>query len=415
MLNLRRRPLCYHDCTASKGLRTRTPELMFSIKGLPPPLPSFALEPRPLRLTSDPTRDLPMGECHFILLHPSVQNQRCSCQSFHHNPSIPGSGCDCGHQACYHANTESTPPDKTAFNVAVEGASQALADRVRRLEDALRHERQIREDAILEERRAREREVRILREALHPFYRSGEELRRKLVELEDRLEGTYDEHLRLTERVVALDDANMALEKRIEEVEGSRVKRRRVNRQVVSQEVVQMVDSDVSQVSGPSSITGGLTSQASSISSHGPFSSTNDPEEPRSSGILNLIERPKPLAPVPSHRISSPQEEARSSGFLAPDLAERLAGKTNASLPRNDPRALASPVTRSPSTSQYRSQIPSGGIIFAKPRATSPQGNASVDITEIGSDDGWQNKRKREVALMPLDVLASVSAASPMA
>jgi hypothetical protein len=196
--------------------------LMYNSHKLPPPS-SFAQEHRPLRLTTHPTLPLPTGPCRFILLNPSVENQQCSCQSFHHNRGTPGSVCDCGHQACFHVHQPSAPAEGPSTNNQNQySSSTALLNRIQRLEDALQQERAARETAIADERRAREREVRILREALHPFYKSEEEMKRKLIEVEDHLEGTYDEQLRLKDRIVALDDANMALERRVEETEGAR-------------------------------------------------------------------------------------------------------------------------------------------------------------------------------------------------
>ncbi len=47
---------------------------------------------------------LPKGDCRYILLHPKVEGLRCACVGFALNRSIPGSTCDCGHQACYHSH-----------------------------------------------------------------------------------------------------------------------------------------------------------------------------------------------------------------------------------------------------------------------------------------------------------------------
>ena len=102
---------------------------------------------------------------------------------------------------------------------------------MKRLEDTLHNEREVRENIINRERQAWEREVRILREALTPFYKSEQDMRRKLVEIEDRVEGNYDEQLRMKERLVAVDDASMTVERRIEDLETSRGKRRRISQQ----------------------------------------------------------------------------------------------------------------------------------------------------------------------------------------
>ncbi|KAL9105421.1 MAG: hypothetical protein Q9227_009414 [Pyrenula ochraceoflavens] len=183
---------------------------------------TFAPEPTPLRLS--PTLPaLPAGGCRFILLHPSVPNQRCSCQGFHQNRNIPGSNCECGHQACYHVHTPVTSrltPEQSSSQTA---SNATLLDKVRKLEDALQNERvarqqdfRLQQEELREERRAREREIRIIREALAPFYRSEEEIKRSIVELEDRVEGNYDEQIRMQGRIIALDEATEGIEAKLE-------------------------------------------------------------------------------------------------------------------------------------------------------------------------------------------------------
>lgn len=186
----------------------------------PSSAPSFTQDLRPPRLSASPPT-LPTGGCRFILLHPSVQNQRCSCQAFHHNKSVPGSSCDCGHQACYHVHTHrppSQPPSDLGNLPTVSNAT--LLDKIRKLEDALQDERvarqeetRLRQKELKEETLTREKEIRIIREALAPFYRSEEEIKRKLINLEDQVEGNYDEQVGLFDRLIALDDATDRLER----------------------------------------------------------------------------------------------------------------------------------------------------------------------------------------------------------
>ena len=274
----------------------------------------------------------------------------------------------------------------------------------------------MRETAVADERRAREREVRILREALHPFYKSEEEMKRKLIEVEDRLEATYDEQLRLKDRIVALDDASMALEKRFEETEGSRPKKRRLSRQVpngVSHDTASDSPSRDSAYSSPLGHTLSPPTSSRAISPTGPTLA----DEPRSSGILNLVNLHEPPTIAPTPREPTPREEVRSSGFLEISLAERLAFKFASSPPPRDFATTSAPV-QAPAPLQQQSiytlSAPANGL----PLTSSPQMNgasmaASMKSAEVSPTDGAK-KRTWDGELRPLDVLATLSAASPM-
>jgi hypothetical protein len=359
-----------------------------TLNRLPPP--PFVPDHQPLRLTSDAQRPLPAGECRFILGHP--QNGRCTCQSFHHNRSIPGSTCDCGHQACYHTIVQE--------DILQATSAAAFEARIRQLETELRLERQM-----------RERELRLLRETLQPFYQHLERTRLNVTELEDRVEANYDEHVRLRDRVVALDDSGMSLEKRIDDIEaeGSASKRRRVSRAVTNGDERHQRQSDELSMSHSSHISGPVTFVASrSISptgqhitghgtlEYGPMAAPAEREGPRSSGILNLVQlsRTPPYhdltSEMPSRRVSPPREyeEPRSSGFLALDLAERLARRGR------------------------------GGIAgYRASNMSAPPG--ALASPESSSGDDQMRKRKRDAATVgpmdALDVLANASAVSAMA
>lgn len=197
-----------------------TIEIVMYTTYAPSSVPSLTPDARPPRLSASPP-SLPTGGCRFILLHPSVQNQRCSCQAFHHNENVPGSSCDCGHQACYHVHTQRPPSQPSPEQENLPASSNAtLLVKIRKLEDALqieraarREETRLRQRELKDETLAREKEIRILREALAPFYRSEEEIKRKMIELEDQVEGNYDEQVGLLNRVMALDAANDRLER----------------------------------------------------------------------------------------------------------------------------------------------------------------------------------------------------------
>jgi hypothetical protein len=358
-----------------------------TLNRLPPP--PFVPDRQPLRLTSEAQRPLPAGECRFILGHP--QNGRCTCQSFHHNRSIPGSTCDCGHQACYHTIVQE--------DILQATSAAAFEARIRQLETEVRLERQM-----------REREFRLLRETLQPFYQHLEGTRLKVTELEDRVESNYDEQVRLRDRLVALDDSGMSLEKRVEDIEaeGSASKRRRISQAVVIGKHTSRRQSEELSISQGSHISGPITFVASrSISptgqhitghgtlEYGPMAAPLEREGPRSSGILNLVQLSRtppyhdPMSEIPSRRVTPPREfaEARSSGFLALDLAERLARRG-----RGDAAS-----SRTPNMS-----APPGAL-------ASPESSSGDDL----------RKRKRGAGggggLDALDVLANVSAVSAMA
>lgn len=167
---------------------------------------------------------LPTGECRFILLHPSISDQRCCCQGFRRNENLPGAICECGHQACYHVLGSTPPattePMTTTTTTTTHVSNAPLLDRIRKLEERYHQDRKILEDQLKAERRARREDSRHLREAMHTFYKFMEqEAPRKFVELEDKIDAVVDRELRLRERVLAIDDSNMALENRMADLE----------------------------------------------------------------------------------------------------------------------------------------------------------------------------------------------------
>jgi hypothetical protein len=280
----------------------------------------------------------------------------------------------------------------------------------------------MRETAVTDERRARDREIRILREALHPFYKSEEEMKRKLIEVEDRIEGNYDEQLRLKDRVMALDDANMALEKRLEEAEDARPKKRRTSRQVPNGLSNGVGGSDnISHDSALSSPLGqslSLSASSRAISPTGPKLHVADHDEARSSGILNLANLQEPPPITPTLREPTPREEARSSGFLEISLAERFALKFATSPPPRDFATTSAPIQAYaplPQQSTYNQSLPANGFaMVSSPHMNGTTKGASVTSADGSPTEGGLKKRTWEGELRPLDVLANLSAASPM-
>jgi hypothetical protein len=251
-----------------------------------------------------------------------------------------------------------------------------------------------------------EREVRILREALAPFYKSEQEMRRKLIEVEDRVEGNYDEQVRLKDRVVALDDANMALEKRLEDFEVSRTKRRRISRPRMQEDVLMQVSSsDDRRVSDERSVYSNSSQALSPGSAFAPM--PPEREEPRSSGILDLMARSRLQATPLTRNIHDRVEEARSSGFLALDLAERL-GKAQVTVTEQPVPAAGAPP---PYAWLTRHSPP--GYAQSDPDASMHRSSNSAAL-RLSPPDHSPLKRKHYTEHLALDVLADVSMASPL-
>lgn len=308
---------------------------MFSTANTLPPLSALTSERHHLPPISPPTRPLPTGDCRFVLLHPSVHNQRCSCQSFHHNGK-PGTVCECGHQACYHAHSH---PFEVQYGVTVPRSNPpldstlvALLERIQNLEQALANEKRSREESLRRETQLRDGQFRLLQQTLQPFKRKEVEVREKLVELEDRVEGNYDEQVRMMEKLIEVDDATMALEKRLDDHDDMpNPKRRRLARPKIERtrktnseprSLGIGIDSDIT-LKGSSQTKGKEIHQSPKINSvetvHAE-TNANDSLYPRSSGILDTSKMPAshpPLFPASSpYGIDSPPPSPRSSGVL---------------------------------------------------------------------------------------------------
>jgi hypothetical protein len=393
---------------------------MFGSNALPLPSP-FAREHHPLRLSAEIARPLPSGECKYMLLHPAPQNTRCPCQSFHHNRAAPGTICECGHQACFHVHEKNETLSSSDAVSAIAEKLNFVIDKVKRLEDVIHQERSNREASLLRDRHNWERDIRILREALAPFYQSEKDMKRRIVEVEDRVEGNYDEHVRLRDRVVAVDDATMGIERRVEELEGSRNKRRRVGRPNVH-EVLQngYVSSDQDNFRRISSSNDGgsvHTPSSRALSPNGPPPNASR-EEARSSGILNLVaELPRPTPFTLPPRLSPPHEEVRSSGFLTVDLTDRLKEKATSDPPRpivpktaariTPPQDRASPATSTKSIPDVPTRV------TWSPLEINHSKMPIIDVITLPGNMS-PRKRKHELDHLALDVLADVTVASPL-
>ena len=324
--------------------------------------------------------------------------------------------CDCGHQARYHLPDSTSYDQQRPYESIFVPSEHALLERVKRLEEIVQNEREVRENTLQHERQVWEREVRILREALAPFYKSEQDMRRKLIEIEDRVEGNYDEQVRLRERLVAVDDANMTVEKRVEDLEISRGKKRRISQQHRQEDSIlngQPID-DIRRASSNLDDRSVYSASSRAWSPNGNVPTMSEGQEPRSSGILNLMDMPRSTPHAAPRRKSPPAHEPRSSGFLALDLAERFSTSKQASEFVRDQtlRPMHPVVTGHQNPPPYARSNPDASFERRSPIRPRPVQNGLIaNGVRMSSPDLSPRKRKHFAAL---DVLADVSVASPL-
>ncbi|KAI9888835.1 MAG: hypothetical protein M1814_006238 [Vezdaea aestivalis] len=196
------------------------------------PRPDHVSPPPPPPPSNSPP--LPQGLCRFILLHPEIR-ERCACQTFHLNKQVPGSSCECGHGACYHL------PEPERGDLSRQELDN-LSARVKLLERELEKERAGHNEPKLVDRIAslqtdvetakyeREEEFKSLNRSLAVAYSHMVNFQRqfaaRVTEHEDRIENLLDkvsafkdENKLLQKRLISVDDANMALEVRLDDLE----------------------------------------------------------------------------------------------------------------------------------------------------------------------------------------------------
>ena len=166
---------------------------------------------------------LPKGDCRYILLHPEVSGQRCACVGFALNLSIPGSTCDCGHQACYHTPEKETQP-------VARQELEYLIRKVKFLEDQLDRERHggrggmVDRIGYLEETVERTKaesdvEIRNIHRRNKGMWESLVVVNKNIRTCEDQIESVADDVHHHKSRIEELDDATMRLEDRLEMLE----------------------------------------------------------------------------------------------------------------------------------------------------------------------------------------------------
>lgn len=169
---------------------------------------------------------LPHGSCQFILLHPELKGLRCQCVGFALNRSIPGSTCDCGHQACYHepakenASVERQELDTLRRKVdmleaqlergRLDGSDGGLVDRLGRLED------------LVEKTKGEsEQEMKNVYRGISGLWQNVGVLNKRTPYYDDHIEGLVDDVQRMRNRLIDIDDASMRVEDRVEALEKS--------------------------------------------------------------------------------------------------------------------------------------------------------------------------------------------------
>jgi len=169
---------------------------------------------------------LPHGSCQFILLHPELKGLRCQCVGFALNRAIPGSTCDCGHQACYHEPAkENASVERLELDVLrrkvdmletelerqkLSGRGEGLIDRLGRLED------------LVDKTKAEtDTEIKTMYRAVGGLWQNVGALNKRTPYYDDHIEGLVDDVQRMRNRLIDIDDASMRVEDRVEALEKS--------------------------------------------------------------------------------------------------------------------------------------------------------------------------------------------------
>ena len=156
------------------------------------------------------------------------------------------------------------------------------------------------------------------------------------------------------------------------------------------------------------------SSPSHALSPNSIITGVQEAEEPRSSGILNLMDMPRSMPHAAPKARPPPAYEPRSSGFLALDLAERLSNHKQASEPAGDfalppPHQTATGMNNS--SPPYARSNPDASFERRSPIIPRPIKNGLI---ANGVSQLPPRKRKNYAEHLALDVLADVSVASPL-
>lgn len=176
---------------------------------------------RPASTSNEAAPHLPRGECRYILpANAEGSRERCSCASFNINEVIPGSQCQCGHQAWHHVQTPAGDFVPVEDHVALVDRCKKLEETARGLLDELKKEKKAREKLQADMNtmiRGAYGNMAFLR------YYVDEKLEFSRITFEDKIEGALDraadalnEVDRVRSRVVDLDEVCIRLEERLD-------------------------------------------------------------------------------------------------------------------------------------------------------------------------------------------------------
>ncbi|KAH6681831.1 hypothetical protein B0J14DRAFT_224123 [Halenospora varia] len=177
--------------------------------------------PRREKARAQEESHLPQGDCRYILLHPEYQGLRCACVRFALNRAVPGSMCDCGHQACYHT------PD---IGVVDRQELDALKAKIKSLEDELDRERHggkgglvdrlhRLEELVDKNQGEAEAQFKNIYRGVSGLWQNIGVLNKRIPQYDDHIEGLADDVHNLRCRLIEVDDASMRVEEKVELLE----------------------------------------------------------------------------------------------------------------------------------------------------------------------------------------------------
>ncbi|CAG8973582.1 hypothetical protein HYALB_00009651 [Hymenoscyphus albidus] len=165
--------------------------------------------------------ELPKGDCRYILLHPKHQGMRCACVGFALNRSIPGSTCECGHQACYHAVKKETG---VVERQEMEHLKALVASLQRQLEceKQQRLERQAQTEELLDKNKTEmDAGFKGVYRDMGGLWHHVGILNKRMPYFQDSIEGLVDDSQRMRSQLIEVDHASIRLEERVEVLESS--------------------------------------------------------------------------------------------------------------------------------------------------------------------------------------------------
>lgn len=158
---------------------------------------------------------LPSGQCRYILLNPEIKGHRCACVGFHHNRSLPGVTCLCGHLSCYHV--KSTEPDNKLEELErrVQMMEERLVQRLGNVEEQLETSR----NEMIQDLKDCYGNVNRMWVSMGQMDRRQVNTESRNISYDERLDCHDDTLQRHNDRIAGIDEASIALEERVEALE----------------------------------------------------------------------------------------------------------------------------------------------------------------------------------------------------